>query len=84
MDSEGFHQASKRRICLDSVEDVETPVKVFTDVVLVFPEVNVDSAKDDTGCYVSTGVQRKYTLILQREKLSHLWNPDKKSQVRRW
>ena len=64
MDSEGFHQASKRRICLDSVEDVETPVKVFTDVVLVFSEVNVDSAKDDTGCYVSTGVQRKYTLIL--------------------
>ena len=65
MDSEGFHQTSKRRICLDSVEDVETPVKVFTDVVLVFPEVNVDSAKDDTGCYVSMSVSGEQTLALQ-------------------
>lgn len=40
-------------ICLDTIEDVEPSVEIFSDIVLVFAKVEVKSAEDDAHGNVS-------------------------------
>ena len=37
----------KRRICLDAIEDVQSSVEVFPDIILVFAKVEVECAEYD-------------------------------------
>lgn len=53
MQPQDLDMMCKRWICLDTIEDVQSSVEIFSDIVLVFAKVEVESAEDDAHGNVS-------------------------------
>ena len=53
MQPQHFDMVCECRIRLDAIEDIQSSVEVFSDIILVFPEVKIEGAKDDANSDVS-------------------------------